>query len=420
MGVEIQIIGAGYVGCVSAACFAKLGHRVTLVDTEPFKVNEINAGRSPVVEPGLDALVKELAAQGQLKAAIASEPIPESVQVAFVCVSTPSLKSGGVDTRPMQRVFQNLAKTAERRAAPLTVVIRSTIAPNRLRELIDSVPAAGRQKLRVVANPEFLRETTAIADFERPPMIIIGGDDPAGVEVVASLYQSVDAPVHKMPLEPALLVKYASNAYHALKIAFANEIAQVATSLGADPRQVMTAFAQDRVLNISAAYLKPGFAFGGSCLPKDVRALVALGRETGEPLALLRGVLESNRLKIETTADRVAATGAKRIALLGLTFKLGTDDVRESPYVLLAEHLVGRGLEVRVFDPELALDRLVGANQQYLTEHLPQFAKMLTPTLDTALEGAEATVVCKRVLPKTELAARLSGRPNVFDLEYAL
>jgi GDP-mannose 6-dehydrogenase len=418
--MKVTVIGAGYVGCVSAACLAKLGHDLVVVDTDKFKIDELRAGKSPILEPGLDDLIRRVTADKKLTAGAPSDDTVASADVVIICVSTPSLKAGGVDTRPLQRVLVSVGHAIKTRRAPLTVVVRSTVAPNRLRQLAAALPAEARDAIRLVANPEFLRETTAIADFEKPPFILVGGDDEEAVARTASLYRGIEAPVHKVSLESALLVKYASNAFHALKIAFANEIATVARALEADPREVMSVFAEDRILNISSAYLRPGFAFGGSCLPKDVRALVALGREKAEPLLLLRSVLESNRLRIETAADEVAASGATKVALLGLSFKKGTDDVRESPYVLLAELLVGRGIAVRIYDPEVDLERTVGANRQYLAEHLPGLAQMMSQNIQEALADADALVVCKRVLERSEIQRIATGFPRVFDLEYLL
>ncbi len=418
--MKVTVIGAGYVGCVSAACLAKLGHEVTVVDTDRFKIDELRAGRSPVLEPGLAELLDRMRVENRLHACRPSEETLVAADVVVVCVSTPSLKAGGVDTRPLQRVLASIGQAVNGRTAPLTVVVRSTVAPNRLRQLSAALPLEARQAIRLVANPEFLRETTAIADFEKPPFILVGGDDEEALAQAAALYTGIDAPVHKVSLETALLVKYASNAYHAIKIAFANEMATVAHALGADPRNVMSIFSEDRILNISPAYLRPGFAFGGSCLPKDVRALVALGRENAQPLLLLRSVLESNRLRIETAADAVAASGVNKVALLGLSFKRGTDDVRESPYVLLAELLVGRGMTVKVFDPDVDIERTVGANRQYLAEHLPGLAQMMCTSVDEAIAGAEALVVCKRVIGKAELQRSAAKFTKVFDLEYLL
>jgi len=417
--MRVAVIGAGYVGCVTAACLARLGHDVWVVDTDAFKIGELAAGRSPVLEPGLDDLVAGMVAGGRLHAVPAGTLI-DGAEIFIVCVSTPSLKSGGVDSRPVQRVLAGLARGAGARTAPLVVVVRSTIAPNRLHQVLDGLPADSRAALRIVANPEFLRETTAIADFERPPFVLLGGDDAQALDRVASLYQGLGAPIHKLDLATALLVKYASNAYHALKIAFANEVALVAGAAGADPRKVMTVFAEDRILNVSPAYLRPGFAFGGSCLPKDVRALVAAGKELGEPLPLLRSILESNRDRIDRTAAAIVASGVRRVAFLGLSFKRGTDDLRESPYLLLAAQLVGHGLQLRIFDPDVSAARLLGGNRQYVEEYLPDLAGLLASSLEAAVQGADGLVICKRVTDQESLRGVAARFEHVVDLEYVL
>jgi GDP-mannose 6-dehydrogenase len=418
--LNLTVIGGGYVGCVSAACFARLMHTVLVVDTDTFKVGEIAAGRSPVREPGLEELMASQVAAGRLRATTPCERALAEADAILVCVSTPSLKAGGVDARPLQRVFASIGKAAATRPRPLTVVVRSTIAPGRLRQIVNGLPECGRRNIRLAANPEFLRETTAIHDFEHPPFILVGGDDPQAVRTAALLYAGINAPLHTLDLETALLVKYASNAYHALKIAFANEMATIAEAVGAEPSAVMSVFAEDRCLNVSAAYLRPGFAFGGSCLPKDVRSLVALGRELAEPLPLLRGVLESNHHRIERKADAIEASGARRLAMLGLSFKLGTDDLRESPYVLLAAELVQRGLDVVVYDPDIDATALIGLNRQFALEYLPALPKMLMPSIEAAVAGADGLILCKRVADPARLRQLAAARRHVFDLEYLL
>ena len=243
----------------------------------------------------------------------------------------------------------------------------------------------------------------------------MGGDDPEAVRAAAELYDGISAPLRMLDLETALMVKYASNAYHALKIAFANEMATIAEAVGAEPSTVMSVFANDRCLNVSAAYLRPGFAFGGSCLPKDVRSLVALGRDLAEPLPLLRGVLESNRHRIDSRADEIEASGAQKLAMLGLSFKLGTDDLRESPYVLLAAELVKRGLEVVVYDPDIEATALIGLNRQFACEYLPALPKMLMPSIEAAAADADGLILCKRIADRATLRQLAAARRHVFD-----
>jgi GDP-mannose 6-dehydrogenase len=415
MTTNVTVIGAGYVGCVSAACLAKLGHDVTVVDTDPFKVKRIHQGRSAVVEPGLEGLVAAMVRTGKLKAALPQDADLSTTQIAIVCVSTPSLRAGGVDTRSMQRVFASLSASSLSRKDPLVVAVRSTISPQRLAHVVGEVDLS---KMRIVVNPEFLRETTAIQDFEKPPFILIGGDDAASVDLVASLYRGIEAPVRKLDLATALLVKYACNAYHGVKIAFANEMASIAEAVGADPLTLMSTFCDDKILNVSTAYLRPGFAFGGSCLPKDIRALVAIGKDMKEPMPLLRGVLESNENRLEKAANAIVESGAKRLSMLGISFKRGTDDLRESPYLLLAKDLVERGIELKVFDPDVHPESLVGVNRQYASELVPDLPKILTTSLEEALEGAEGIIYNKRLLDKAALERAASTYRYLFDLEY--
>lgn len=418
--MKVTIIGAGYVGCVTAACLAKRGHEVLVTDTSQAKVAELAAGSSPILEPGLSELVAAGVRAGSLRASLPSKEALLEPAVAIVCVSTPSLKAGGVDTRPLQRVFAELGKVLPERERPLVVIVRSTVAPDRLRRIGEALPPAAAAKMRLIVSPEFLRETTAIADFEKPPLILLGGDDREALDVAEALHAGIDAPVHRMSLSGALMVKYASNAYHALKIAFANEIAGIAEAMGADARQVMAVFAEDRVLNVSPAYLKPGFAFGGSCLPKDVRALVALGKELNQPVPMLRGVLDSNRQRIDRAVERIVASGVERVAIFGLSFKKGTDDLRESPYLVLAGELAARGIALSVFDPDLSAERLVGVNREYVADALPRLPELLAPTAAAALAGADGLVLCKRVLGRDELEKAAASVRHVFDLEYVL
>jgi GDP-mannose 6-dehydrogenase len=271
--------------------------------------------------------------------------------------------------------------------------------------------------LRWVANPEFLRETNAIADFFHPPFIVVGGGDADAVEQVLQLYQGIDAPRQRLDLESALLVKYACNAYHALKIAFANEVATVAELSGADALLVMDLVGQDKLLNLSPAYLRPGFAFGGSCLPKDLRALTAWGRSVHEPLPLLAGVLASNQRRIEQALERIVAASGRAVAVFGLSFKAGSDDLRESPYVELVERLLGKGFAVRIYDPDVDPSKMVGSNLAYINVHLPHLARWLVATPEQALQGADAVLLCKKLLSKAQLVSLIQAGMAVHDIE---
>jgi GDP-mannose 6-dehydrogenase len=336
----------------------------------------------------------------------------------MVCVGTPSSPRGTIDTGALSRVFEELASSTETRSTTLPVAIRSTVLAPLLRELIADVSSRRpRSVLRWVANPEFLRETNAIEDFFHPPFIVVGGGDADAVEQVLQLYQGIEAPRQRLDLESALLVKYACNAYHALKIAFANEIATVAELSGADPLLVMDLVGQDKLLNLSPAYLRPGFAFGGSCLPKDLRALAAWGRSVHEPLALLSGVLASNQRRIEQALERIVAAPSRAVAVFGLSFKAGSDDLRESPYVELVERLLGKGFAVRIYDPDVDPSKMVGANLAYINVHLPHLARWLVATPEQALLGADAVLLCKKLLSKAQLASLIQSGMAVHDIE---
>jgi len=416
--LRVAIIGAGYVGCVTSACLAHLGHHVTAIDADPHKVKELAAGRSPILEPGLSDLVASEVATGRLHAALPGEVSFADIDIAILCVSTPSLASGAIDIRPAQRVFTALAKDLRKRSSPLVVLVRMTILPGKLRHIVDGLPAEARQNLRLVVNPEFLRETTAIKDFEKPPFVILGGDDPEALTIAEKLYTCLDVPIHKVSLETAGLVKYAANAFHGLKVSFANEIGQLAEYCGADPLEVMKLFCEDRTLNLSPVYLRPGFAFGGSCLPKDLRALQSLAREAAQPVPIIKAVLDANQERIAQVAERIAQSRLTRLAMLGVSFKRGTDDLRESPYLLLARDLVALGLDIKIYDPDVELGKLVGGNLQYVAQQLPSFPAMLCASVDQALNDAEGVIICKNIL-SFEALAQLSERvQGIFDLEY--
>jgi len=336
------------------------------------------------------------------------------VDVAIVCVSTPSMPDGSIDIRPMMRVFQTLAEAGAKFGSVRLVLVRSTIAPLMVRRVLDRYRTV---QFDVVANPEFLRETTAIQDFDCPPFLVFGSDRPEAAKSAAEIFSSVPGPRHFLTLESALLVKYAANAFHGLKISFANEIGSLCNVAGANALDVMKVFCEDTSLNISRAYLRPGFAFGGSCLPKDIRALLSLASSNGLSVPLLRGVLETNHLRVIEAANAIVKARPTQVAMLGLSFKKGTDDLRESPYLLLAERLLSEGLSLRIFDPDVLPDRLVGKNREYVEQHLPNVNEILIGSLDAALHGSDVVVVCKAVQPVEQLL-QVIGRRTVFDLEH--
>lgn len=416
--MNLIVIGAGYVGCVSAACFAKIGHNVVVVEIVPDKINAINLGKSPVVEPGLNELVKSQVLVGRLRATDSFIDIIGWADAAVICVATPSTPSGFVDTRPIRRVFTQLIEAMDHEKKQILVVVRSTITAPVLKRVVRETGGSLDKKIRLVVNPEFLRETSAIEDFFQPPFIIAGGEDADDVSQAIGIYIGIDAPRYQVDLETASLIKYSCNAFHALKVAFTNEIASVATMVGADPLVVMKIFAQDHILNISSAYLKPGFAFGGSCLPKDTRALSALGREMGEPLSLIGAILKSNARRIEQAVEAIMSHDLQKLGMMGISFKSGTDDLRESPYLALAERLVAEGHSLKIFDPDVDPKKLVGVNVGFARQYLPSFEDMIVNNPEEFLNDIDGLVLCKPLLNKKLITHLEKTKIPIFDIEY--
>ena len=416
--MRIPIFGAGYVGCVTSACLAKMGHSVTVIDSVPSKIETIRSGTSPVLEEGLGQLIAEGVASGRLRGELDPEPSLLEADIAMICVGTPSMSNGLVDSGAMSRVLQHINRVIANRPHPLTVVIRSTILGSVFKKLLREIErATGKLHFHAVINPEFLRETTAVADFFRPPFVIVGGEDDPSLEETLKIYEGIDVPRYKVSLESASMIKYASNAFHALKISFANEIDTLATLIGADGREVMNLVTKDKILNISEAYLKPGFAFGGSCLPKDLRALEALGREHHEPLNLLASILRSNRRRIDQTLEVIIDSPSRRLAFVGLSFKAGSDDLRESPYVEIAERLLGKGFEIKIYDPDLDPPRLVGSNMAHVLGRLPHLARILVDSFEAACANADGIVLCKRILAEDRIQKYAARGVRIFDLQ---
>jgi GDP-mannose 6-dehydrogenase len=420
--MRVAVFGLGYVGTVSSACLAANGHDVWGVDPDALKVAAISAGQSPVLEPGLQSLVARGVAAGTLHATVRPDEALENADVSLLCVGTPSSPSGESDLRYIYRVVEDIIKPfSESPIAPEfhTVVIRSTVPPGTVEDVTsilqnafpDSGPAIG-----VAMCPEFLREGTGIADFYAPPFTVIGASDVRAIDSISRLFSFLDAPLRVVHPRTAEALKYACNAFHATKISFANELGRVFSRLGVDSREVMGLFCEDTSLNISPRYLRPGFAFGGSCLPKDLRSLLYLARTESIDIPLLSGTLASNRLSIDEAIDRVVAGEGHRIAMLGLSFKPDSDDLRESPYVDLAETLLGKGYELRIHDPILNPTSLVGANRQYVDSKLPHLRRILTDSPKEAIAGADVAIVSHS--NDEVVAALLECRPSrILDLD---
>jgi len=408
----IAVLGLGYVGCVTAACLAELGYSVIGIDTDEHKVRSVMAGNAPFFEPGLEELIVSNVNRRRLTATTRIQEALPGASLCFVCVGTPSAASHDVSLESLRRVCCQIAGTP--RTAPLTVVIRSTVFPGTCAGLSQEILRPGPM-LSIAFNPEFLREGNAVDDFMRPPLIVVGGEDPEPVERVARLYAPLGVEISRVSLRTAEMLKYACNAFHSLKIAFANEMGTLCERLAIDASQVMGTLAKDTKLNLSPAYLRPGFAFGGSCLPKDMRALGHHASRLGLKLPLLESVLPSNSAHLRRAMDAVAELPAQRIGIFGLAYKENTDDLRESPVVLLLDHLLGLGRELRVYDPRIQLDRIYGSNRNFLLSSLPPIGSRLDHTLDELTSWADHLVLTQR--PSADDAAKLAatGLP-VLDL----
>jgi GDP-mannose 6-dehydrogenase len=424
MTTAISIFGLGYVGCVSAACFASDGFRVVGVDVARSKVDQINAGRSTIVEEGIAQLVADVVAQKRLSATTDVKRAVLDTDLSLVCVGTPSRPNGSIDLQYVVRVSEEIGAVLREKGRWHTVVIRSTVMPGTIdTHVIPAIERASGLKhgvgFAVCSNPEFLREGTSIKDFRDPPFTLIGAVEPSHAEPVAALYGKVSAQTHVVALRVAEMIKYACNCFHGLKVGFANEIGNVCKAMGVDSHEVMRLFCEDRKLNISPAYLKPGFAFGGSCLPKDLRAVIHRGRLEDVPLPILEATLDSNRRQIDRAFHMIAATGSRRIGILGLAFKSGTDDLRESPMVTLVEMLVGKGFELLVHDKEVSEANVIGANRDYVEREIPHLWKLMRPDVRTVLEQSDVVVLGNGSPEYRALGSALDGR-LIVDLARAL
>jgi GDP-mannose 6-dehydrogenase len=399
--MHISVFGLGYVGSVSAACFASQGHDVIGVDVNPIKVDLIARGRTPVVEEKIGELIAEVVRAGSLRATTNVAEAIAATDVSLICVGTPSAPNGSLSTGYLERVATEIGGELAQRDRRHTVVFRSTMLPGTCQNLL--VPILERSSglcagldFGVVVNPEFLREGTSVRDFFDPPKTVIGEYDRASGDIVAGLYDGLPGEVFRVSIPVAEMTKYADNSFHALKIGFANELGAICQALGLDSHEVMDVFLSDTKLNVSPAYLRPGFAFGGSCLPKDLRGLVYAARRADVSVPILGHILSSNDTQIRRAVDAVIATGARKIGLFGLSFKGGTDDLRESPLVELAERLIGKGYDLRIYDANVTVSRLLGANQEYIERMLPHLGELLSSSVDEVMEHAEVCVVGSR------------------------
>jgi GDP-mannose 6-dehydrogenase len=410
--MNIAVVGLGYVGCVTGACLSSLEHHVVGIDRDDHKVQSVLAGKAPFFEPGLEDLISRNVSAGRYTATTSLSEGIAKADIALICVGTPSEKNGNLGLEQLRRVTSEIASSLPGRRKPLIVAIRSTVFPGTCEDVV--MPLLGKE-VRVVSNPEFLREGVAVKDFMEPSLVVVGGMDQRAVEQVASLYDPLGVPPCKVSLRTAEMIKYACNAFHATKIAFANEIGALSTSLGVDAQEVMRTVCEDTKLNASAAYLKPGFAFGGSCLQKDLRALVYRAGRLDLDLPLLRSVLPSNDQHLFRALNSVLELPGKRLGVIGLAFKENTDDLRESPVVAMLEQLIGKGRDVRIFDPHIQLDAIYGSNRNFLLESIPHISRLLEPDVERVLQWSDYLVLAQKQSDAVMDRVRESGLP-VLDL----
>lgn len=418
--MKISVFGLGYVGCVSAACLAESGHDVTGVDVDLTKVDLLNGGKSPVIEKDLETLIGKAVKNGTLRAVASADDAVAGSELSLICVGTPSRPNNSLNLDYVDRVCREIGKALKKKTNHV-VCVRSTMIPGSTEKhvipsLEEGFGGSLPDRFQVVVNPEFLREGTAVSDYFNPPKIVVGATSGDAADHVVSLYEGIKAPVVKTSIATAEMVKYVDNVFHALKISFANEIGTLSKTLGVDGHEVMDIFASDTKLNISKAYLKPGFAFGGSCLPKDIRAILYKGRSEDQDLPLLSSILPSNDMQIDRAVRMIQEAGKKPLAFLGLSFKPGTDDLRESPLVILIETFIGKGYDIRIYDENVSLARLVGANKAYIEKEIPHISNLMISDLDEAMRFGETIIVGHNDPRFAEVVSKLSGGKTVIDL----
>jgi GDP-mannose 6-dehydrogenase len=398
---RISIFGLGYVGAVSLACLARDGHEVTGVDIDPNKLALLQSGQAPIVEAGIQELTRAVMRGGTVHVTENVRQAVLTTDISFVCVGTPAQRNGSQDLSAITRIATQLGAALRDKDSRHVIVIRSTVQPGTVEEVVQpaieeaSGLKAGKD-FSLCFQPEFLREGTSIRDYDNPPFTVIGATDDYGFEMLRTVFGELPGEFIRTSIRTAEMLKYACNAFHALKITFANEIGRIAQPLGVDPHEVMKLLCMDRQLNISSAYLRPGFAFGGSCLPKDLKALVHAAKSHDVEVPMLSNVLASNFAHIDMAVERVLASGKRSVGLIGLSFKPGTDDLRESPLVVMAERFIGKGLQLQVYDPQVNVARLIGANRRYIEESIPHIASLMTSELDQLVGDCDVLVVAMK------------------------
>src|SRR6267143_3427879 len=418
--MKISIFGMGYVGTVSAGCLARDGHQVIGVDPVRIKVDLINAGQSPIIEAEIGEIIAEAVKTGRLRATDNQDEAINQTELSFVCVGTPSQANGNLDLTYIRRVCDLIGRALKNKRARHTVVIRSTILPGTMRDIViptleeNSGKKAGAD-FGVCNNPEFLREGSAVKDFNFPPKTVIGEFDRTSGELLASLYVKLEAPFIRTDLETAEMVKYVDNSWHALKIGFANEIGNLCKSFSIDAHEVMKIFCQDKKLNISSAYLLPGFAFGGSCLPKDLRALAYKAKINDLDLPIMTSILQSNEVQVTRGLQLLMEKGHKRIGVLGFSFKAGTDDLRESPVIEVIERLIGKGFDLRIYDKNVNIAALTGANREFILNRIPHISKLMVNSIDDVLDHAQTVVIGNKDPDFQKVPERLHNGQRLVD-----
>ena len=396
--MKISIFGLGYVGAVSLACLSRDGHEVTGVDIDETKLKLIGEGKSPIIEQGILELMQEVVSSGRVKVTSSAAEAISSTDISFVCVGTPSLPNGDQNLGAMTRLSEQIGDALKDKQDHHTIVVRSTVQPGTVEGKVipllekHSGKKAG-EHFSVCFQPEFLREGTSIKDYDNPPMTVVGADDAVGIQKLRELFGELPGEFIETDIRTAETLKYACNTFHALKISFANEIGRICQALGADSHRVMNLLCEDKQLNISRAYLRPGFAFGGSCLPKDLRALLYMAKRDDVDVPMLGALLPSNRIHVEHALEMVLARGQRSIGVIGLSFKSGTDDLRESPMVTLVEHMIGKGLNLKIYDPEVRVSQLIGANKQYIDEAIPHIGDLMCESIEETMEDAAVVIV---------------------------
>lgn len=419
--MKISVFGMGYVGAVCSACFVKDGHYVVGVDPQKVKVDLINQGKSPIIEKGLEELIATGISSGRLKAIQDVEVALEETDVSIICVGTPSLKNGSLNLEYIKLVCEQIGKAIKKKKKRHTIVMRSTVLPGTAKDI--AIPAleqfSGKKMGKdfgYISNPEFLRESTAIFDFYHPPKTVIGETDEQSGELIASLYSEIEAPLLRTDVATAEMVKYADNAWHAVKVSFANEIGNISKGVGIDGHKVMDIFCQDKKLNLSPYYLKPGFAFGGSCLPKDVRAITSKAKDINISTPLLSSLIASNDEQIELAFNSIKQTEKKKVAVLGISFKADTDDLRESPLVELVEKMIGKGYHVKIYDKCVSLAKLVGANKEYIMQHIPHVSDLLEDSLEKVIQHGDIVIIGNNSKEFQNISSVIKKDTHIIDL----